>query len=395
MTTGRPEDDRFQPLRKTRPMSAQNLSRRQILQAGAAAGVTATAAAWPLASQAQAAERRFEPQPGDWRRFELVTEVTVPQARGTTRLWLPVPTVEGDYQQPLDNSWTGNATEVRLVADHLRGVRMLHAEFAPEVATPTLVLSSRLQTRSRAVDWSKPMPVKEDPALLRANLAATELLPVDGVVRQTAEQATRGARTEVEKVRALYQWVVTNAHREPKTRGCGTGDIKTMLETGNLGGKCADLNAIFVGLCRASGIPARDVYGLRLAPSAFGYKELGGNSANLKGAQHCRAEVYLASHGWVAMDPADVLKVMRQETSDWIKDPAHPLVAPVMKGLFGGWEGNWVAWNTAHDIRLPGSSAKGTLPFLMYPNGENAEGRFDELSPDTFRYTIKAREIPA
>ena len=48
-------------------------------------------------------------------------------------------------------------------------------------------------------------------------------------------------------------------------RGCGVGDIRAMLETGNLGGKCADLNALFVGLARAAGIPARDVYGVRVA----------------------------------------------------------------------------------------------------------------------------------
>ena len=65
----------------------------------------------------------------------------------------------------------------------------------------------------------------------------------------------------------------------------------------------------------------------------------------------------------------------------------------VMTGLFGRWEGNWVGWNTAHDITLPSSAGKGTLPFLMYPNGENAKGRFDELSPDTFRYAISARQI--
>ena len=46
-------------------------------------------------------------------------------------------------------------------------------------------------------------------------------------------------------------------------------------------------------------------------------------------------------------------------------------------------------------VTLPGSAGKGTLPFLMYPNGENAEGRFDELSPDSFRYTISARELAA
>ena len=36
---------------------------------------------------------------------------------------------------------------------------------------------------------------------------------------------------------------------------------------------------------------------------------------------------------------------------------------------------------------------KGSLPFLMYPNGENDAGSFDELAPDAFKYTISAKEI--
>ena len=211
---------------------------------------------------------------------------------------------------------------------------------------------------------------------------------------ETAREVTRGARTDVEKVRRLYEWVVRTTYREPQVRGCGVGDIKAMLETGNFGGKCGDINALFVGLCRAIGVPARDVYGIRLAPSAFGYRELGGNPANLKSAQHCRAEVFLREYGWVAMDPADVGKVMRLESAEWIKDPQHPLVAPVYRGLFGGWEGNWLGFNMAHDVALPGSSGP-RLGFFMYPQGEGPGGRFDPLDPDRFNYTITAREIGA
>jgi transglutaminase-like putative cysteine protease len=219
-------------------------------------------------------------------------------------------------------------------------------------------------------------------------------MPTDGIVKKTAVQITSGARSDVEKVQRIYDWIVLNTFREPKVRGCGTGDIKTMLETQNFGGKCGDLNGLFVGLCRAAGVPARDVYGLRLAPSAFGYKELGGNPASLKGAQHCRAEVYLRKHGWVAMDPADVCKVMRQETPNWIKDPDNPLVAPVKHALFGGWEGNWMGYNFAHDVRLPGSTA-GKLGFLMYPQAQTGGEAYDALDPDSFKYTISARLIQA
>jgi len=368
------------------------VSRRNLLKTGAA---SALASALPLHALAAEAPYRFDPQPGNWRTFEVTLNVAVSDAQGVTRVWLPMPDIDRDFQRTLDQSWASNGGAVKLVSDVTNSVGMLYAEFPAEVKSPVLQLTSKVQTRGRAVDWSRPAKASEDADVLHANLVATELIPVDGIVRKTALQAIGGAKTDLDKTRAIYTWLVANAHREPSVRGCGIGDVRTMLETGNLGGKCADLNAIFVGMCRSVGVPARDLYGVRLAPSAFGYRELGGNPASLKGAQHCRAEVFLKQYGWVAMDPADVLKVMRQETPQWIKDTANPMIAPVNKALFGAWEGNWIAYNTAHDVVLPGAAGKSSIPFLMYPQGENASGRFDELSPDTFKYTISSKEITA
>ena len=365
------------------------LSRRTLLKAGCAA-----AASGLLARTAAADERRFEPQVGAWRSFDVTTTVNVADAQGTTRIWLPVPDVDTDYQRSIENSWTGNAAGARLVADSAQGVRMLFAEFAPGTPAPTLVLTSRVQTRNRSTDWQRSTPVAEDSALLAANLAPTELIPTDGIVRRTALEATRGATTDVDKARALYRWVIVNGYREPKVRGCGTGDIKAMLETGNMGGKCGDINALFVGLARSVGVPARDVYGIRVAKSAFGYRELGAGSPDISKAQHCRAEVWLAGRGWVAMDPADVGKVMRLETAEWLRDPNSPVAAPVYRALFGGWEGNWMAYNVAHDVALPGSKGA-KVGFLMYPQAETRGERVDSLDPDTFKYRITAREIVA
>jgi transglutaminase-like putative cysteine protease len=271
---------------------------------------------------------------------------------------------------------------------------MLYVEFPASEAQPFAALTSRVQTQSRAVDWSARQHAREDADTLKHWLQPTALVPLDGIVHKTALQATQGARTEVEKVHAIYNWIVVNTYREPKVRGCGTGDIKTMLETGDLGGKCADLNAVFVGLCRTLGIPARDLYGVRLAPSAFGYRTLGANPASLTGAQHCRSEVFLKDHGWVAMDPADVTKVMREETPQWIKSTRGGVVGPVDRALFGGWEGNWMAYNSAVDVVLPHSSGD-PLGFLMYPQAEDAGGRIDPYSPENFRYRISAKQIQA
>ena len=361
---------------------------------------TSVAAASPLFHSAfaqapapQPARREFNPQVGAWRTFDVTTRVDIAKPQGTTQVWLPVPTVESDWQRSFTSDFRSNGN-ARLTEDRQYGARMLQVSFEPGVAAPYVELTSRVQTRNRAEDFAQKTASTEDAASLRFWTQPTRLLPTDGIVRDTAIKATRGARTDVQKAQQIYDWVVANTYREPKVRGCGEGDIKTMLETGNLGGKCADLNAIFVGLCRAAGLPARDVYGIRLAPSAFGYKELSGNSASLKGAQHCRAEVHLAGHGWVAMDPADVAKVMRLETPDWIKTTQHPVVAPVNRALFGGWEGNWMAWNMAHDVKLP--QAQGPeLGFFMYPTAETGGQRLDSYAPDDFKYQITAREVQA
>lgn len=370
--------------------TVHDLARRQFIQKSAVALAASSLPAINFAATVDAG-KQFSPQPGPWRTFDVTTRVDIAKPQGTTRVWLPIPSVNTDWQKSLESSFSSNG-KTQLTSDTKYGARMLYVEFSDSMAQPYVELTSRIQTQSRGVDWTQNQGVPEDASTLQARTTATTLLPTDGIVRKTAQQATQAARTDVEKAQKIFDWIVANTYREPKTRGCGEGNIKSMLETGNLGGKCADLNALFVGMCRSVGLPARDVYGLRLAPSAFGYKELGGNSAKLQGAQHCRAEVYLKGHGWVAMDPADVAKVMRQETPEWIKTTQHPLIAPVNKGLFGGWEGNWMAFNTAHDVSLPNSKGD-VLGFFMYPVAETVAGRLDSYSPDSFKYQISAKEI--
>jgi transglutaminase-like putative cysteine protease len=366
------------------------VSRRDFVKAASSA---LALGALPLA-QAEEAARRFEPRPTGWRSFEVTTTVQLREAAGGASVWLPVPSLENPWQRTTDVSWSGNAGNVRLAADGATGARVLVARFDAGTPDPRLVLTNRVETQNRVVDWKERPAVAADPADLRHWLAPTELITTDGIVRKVATQIVLGARSDREKVQRIYDWVIVSTYREPKVRGCGTGDIKAMLETGNLSGKCADINALFVGLCRAAGVPARDIYGVRLVPSAFNYRELGANPASLKGAQHCRAEVYLKEQGWVAMDPADVTKVMRQETPEWIKDAGNPVVAPVRKALFGNWEGNWMGYNSASDVKLPGAR-QGKLGFFMYPQAETASGARDPYDPDSFAYQITAREITA
>jgi transglutaminase-like putative cysteine protease len=364
-------------------------NRRDLLKSGAALAALAALPRTALAGPA------FAPSPGAWRSFDVVTRIEIAKPGGRTQAWIPLPSVsEAAWCRPDGNRWTTNAETAAIVGDPVYGAQMVHAVWRDNEPAPVIEVTSRFATRDRAADLGAPGTA---PALTAAErtlyLAPTELIPTGGIVAETSGRITAGAEGQVAKVRAIYEWVVENTYRNAATRGCGLGDIATMLESGNLGGKCADLNALFVGLARAAGIPARDVYGLRVAPSRFGYKSLGAKNEVVTKAQHCRAEAYLDGLGWVAMDPADVRKVILEEPPGNL-GLDDPKVVEARQTLFGAWEGNWLAYNTAHDVSLPGADGP-RLGFLMYPQAETAGARLDCLDPDGCKYTITATEVVA
>lgn len=346
------------------------------------------------------------------RTFEIVTTLAI-DARGPVKAWVPMP-LKGStpYQQLRGHKFTGNANRASVVSDPGSGAEMLFAEWTNAYGA-NLTVTTTVATTDHSVRLDRPAArgrvsgevdsfgaTSLHDAIAKAGgpatppdlsrfLKPTALIPVDGIVRETAVGITKRHRSELAKARAIYDWIVEHTVRDPEVKGCGLGDIRWMLETKNLAGKCADLNALFVGLSRASGLPARDLYGIRVAPSQQ-FPSLGRAGGNITTAQHCRAEVFVTGYGWIPVDPADVRKLILEER------PQAPLtdayVAKVRATLFGSWEMNWIAFNDAHDVMLPGSTGK-PLPFFMYPQAESDGTRRDPLDPARFRYDITAREV--
>ena len=361
------------------------MNRREFLRANGS-----LCAAWALTHALPALADA--PSASGWRTFEVVTRVELAKPDGVSRIWLPAPLIYSTpYQRTISTRFVAGAGKARLSRDRQSALGIVSAIF-PANVKPVLTMTSRVSTKNHSVDLSSPGSA---PPASRAELdyflQPSRYVPTDGVVKQTALKATAGATTDIDKARALYEWVVENTFRDPKVRGCGRGDIRFMLESGDMGGKCADLNALYVGLARAVGLPARHVYGLRIAKSELGYKSLGLATDKATKGQHCRVEVYLHDHGWVPVDPADVRKVALEEPPG--NSPLNnPIVSQARGHLFGSWEMNWMAYNYAHDVELPGS-ANQPLVYFMYPQAETSQGRVDPFDPDNFKYEITAREI--
>ncbi len=342
------------------------------------------------------------PLPG-WRHFSITTDFLLPDTPGPIQLWAPLVQTAGSYQFSSTTLWDCGAAQTELVYDARYGapiLRTLWKENDPGARILEITQYIAARDRERKSD-SPEATLRESPLepLTEAErkfwMAPTKSKPLDGVVLATAAEITAGKRTPRERLRAIYDWVIDHTHRDPDVPGCGRGDIRTMLEKNQLGGKCADINGLLVGLARAAGFPARDVYGIRVAPSKFfpclgcsGDARERGNSSK---AQHCRAEVFLDGEGWFPLDPADVCKVVLE--SKLALD--SPQIREFRDQQFGNWEMNWVGYNSATDIELPGSdgSHRPGFPFLMYPYAFTSEGDCPSTDPEKFYYRITSKEF--
>lgn len=318
-----------------------------------------------------------------WRQFEITTTITLQNSSGPAQLWLPLAQTAAGYQTAIDVDWQGNG-RAELVRDPTYGAQILRSTWDESTTLQHIEIRQTVATCDRAALPAVPISQAER----QFWVAPTESAPTDGIVRTTVEHIVTGRTDPRDRLRAIYDWVVDTTWRNPDTPGCGLGDIRAMLEAGNFGGKCADINGLMVGLARAAGIPARDVYGIRVADSRL-YPSLG-KSGDISKAQHCRAEAYLEDAGWFPIDPADVRKVVLEQKLA----VDRPEVRELRERLFGSWEMNWVGYNSATDIELPGvEQQRPNFPFLMYPCAFTAAGQPNSLDPTRFRYEIMSREI--
>lgn len=324
--------------------------------------------------------------PTEWRTFEITTTIKLPNQRGGTKLWLPLPLNQDTlFQRTLGHSWTGNPALAGMRRLPDGDLEVFLCEW-PEAGDANLQLTTLVTTADRHFDVTKRTIAPEREDILRRNLQASQLLPNDGLAFQLGERIIGRVKDPVAQAKAVYDWIVDNATYDPSLPGCGTGDVRKQLISGQYGGRSADINGLFVAICRAVGIPARCVYGLRIGPSRL-FRSLGITSDDASRGHHVRAEFYIPGYGWIPVDASDVLRAIAFEG---LRDRDSSLNA-LKKVLFGVWEMNWIAFNLGTDITLPGKQT--AQPFLLLPQLETADGRTETGASGALPYSIRCRQV--
>lgn len=311
----------------------------------------------PAASTAR--ERDFQ--------FEYKATVKdIPTGAKAVDLWIPVP-----HDSPFQKI-TGLIIEAPYpyhIGTAQYGNRILHINLKrPQQSSFTVTMrfnalrKEHIQERLQQAAYSG---AKEDrdPEMARW-LEPDRLVPIDGKVKQWALEVVEaaGAKTDLDKVRAIYNHVVSTVKYDKSGQGWGRGDIYYACDARR--GNCTDFHAIVIGYSRALGIPARFAIGFPL-PADRGAGQISG--------YHCWAEVYVKGIGWIPID-----------ASEAAKNPAR------REYFFGAHDENRVEFSIGRDLILNPRQGAEPLNYFIYPYAE-VDGKAFASIDKTFSY----RDLPA
>lgn len=303
-----------------------------LLALGAAVAALATVDTLPSSSTAH--DRTFD--------LTYAAEVhDIPAGTKDLQIWLPYPQ-DDPYQKILKANVT-SPVPTKVFAGAEYGNKILHIELKdPSVTSVSVKMEFTVQrsehlnndfTQVSATTKSAP------PADMKRWLEPDRLVPLDQRIRELSAEVTAGKSTELEKARAIYDYVLANMKYDKTGTGWGNGDIYWACDAKR--GNCTDFHALFIGLARSAGIPAKFEIGLPVPwdkPSG----DIGG--------YHCWAEFYLNGYGWVPVDASEA----------W-KDPAK------RDYFFGAHDANRVQFSVGRDVTLTPPQSGPALNYFIYP----------------------------
>jgi transglutaminase-like putative cysteine protease len=283
------------------------------------------------------------------RKFEFEYKATVrdiPAGAKRVELWLPVP--HDDPFQKITGMGITSPSPYEIHTSQF-GNRVLHVTLSnPQQQSLTVTMRFTAVRREHVQARLQQAGYRDSDGKLDADAAQwlkpDRLVPLDDKIRAWAREVVEaaGAKTDLEKARAIYNHVVSTVKYDKTGQGWGRGDIYYACDARR--GNCTDFHAIFIGYCRAVGIPARFAVGFPL-PADRGQGAVSG--------YHCWAEFYLRGVGWVPID-----------ASEAAKNPAK------REYFFGAHDENRVEFTRGRDLVLNPKQQGEPLNYFVYPYAE-------------------------
>ncbi len=285
--------------------------------------------------------------------FTYKARVTdLPAGAHKVDLWLPYPVSDG--LQEVTIAGVSAPVPYEIVKDSRYGNSVLHLALTDPKQSEIAVEMTARVVRRESLHHDLPAAPSQAarPAEVEQWLKPDKLVPLDDRIRALADQVTEGKKTDLEKARAIYDYVEKTMSYDKSGTGWGNGDIYWACDAKR--GNCTDFHALFIGLNRAVGIPAKFEIGFPV-PGDRGQGEIAG--------YHCWAEFYLNGYGWVPVDASEAWK--------------HP---DKKEYFFGALDENRVQLSIGRDVVLAPPQAGKPLNYFVYPYVEVDGKPFDKVA---------------
>jgi hypothetical protein len=198
----------------------------------------------------------------------------------------------------------------------------------------------------------QPTLVKVSAQQASGYLAPDKLVPVTGKLADIAAAQVQGKTTNMDRARALYDYVFSTMRYDKTGTGWGRGDAEWACDSKR--GNCTDFHSVFISMARSQHIPARFEIGLPLPQ--------GKHSGEIAG-YHCWAEFYDAQYGWVPVDISEAWK--DQSKKDY---------------FFGDHDVNRIQLSMGRDLVLSPKQAGEPLNYFVYPYVEVGGKKWENIA---------------
>ena len=303
------------------------------------AACSASSEATEAAAEPEGRERRFE------FRYQVLMPV-MPEGAKTYRVWIPLP-AETEEQQIHDLKIVSPVRYEQRVED-VYGNRYVYIDLEPgSYAWPlSVTLGFEVTRKENRVDLQVRAAAPETVAHAAEDhekfLRPNRLVPLDGLIGELSREHTSGAESDLDKARRIYDYVVRTMSYDKSGEGWGRGDALFACDVKK--GNCTDFHALFIGMMRAAGIPARFEIGFPL-PTDKRRGDIGG--------YHCWAQFYIEGVGWVPVDASEAWKDASRK--DY---------------FFGAHDQHRVHFTTGRDLSLDDDRRGDPLNYFIYPWAE-------------------------